>query len=294
MKGSRAIWILFFLSSLVCKAHNIKILKSQSSDQDTVGIDTAFNNESFISDADNFIEGYLGYSRSTNTLDQTTSENKSVGAQLLSPQFWSFSLFTSQYENVSQELKTRSLGLELGKKKFYGAESTTFKPNYGLKIRAERINLNQSRTFTRRKFEFALEQSSIGLLTSLFPYHWFEISGSYYRYRYSEDVSTIAARLQSSTGIATLFSNIKNTITSLSESSRALSLRFLPYSWIDTTFTRYFSEDLVSDSQYHVDSIDVGIYYFPRVYFFITSGQQFSSIDSTKTNFSEFLVQFNF
>jgi hypothetical protein len=292
---TRGIVVFLSLLSMAGNAHNIKLQKSQSSYQDTAGIDAAISNESYITETDTFLEGQAGYSRSTSTLDQTISENKSLGLQVITPSFLSVGLTGSQYENASQELKTRTIGIELGKKFFYSSsDSDEFKPNFGAKIRMERINFDQSKTLPRRKLEFGLEQTSTGLSLSLAPISWLEGSASYYRNRYREDVDTMKARLERFENLATLFSNLQNTLSSLSETSKSFSLRFLPASWIDTSVTRTFSEDLITDTQFYVDSVDIGIYYFPSVYLFLTAGENFSSIDSTKTKFTEISIQFNF
>lgn len=293
MKFLGVVLFLFSISG-IGHAHNIKLIKSQSSDLNTTGIDAAINNESYIDDTDTFLEGYLGYSCSQNNLDESTSDNKNIGLQVITPNFLSLGLSTSQYGNTSAELQTKTLSAEIGKKIFYGDEKDDFKPNFGVRLKAERIGLDQSKTFVRRKFDFSLEQTSTGLSLSIFPISWIELTTSYYRNRYNEDVETIKARLNRSEFIKSLFSNVQETLDSLSYSSKSFSLRVLPISWLDTTFTRTYSDDLVSDTQYFVDSLDIGFYYFPRVFVFLTTGEHYSSISTSKTSFSEISVQFNF
>lgn len=287
--------VLFLVSiSSLGHAHNVKLIKSQSSDLNTTGLDAAFNNESYITENDTFFEGYAGYSSSQNTLDDSTSNNKHLGLQVLTPNFWSIGLTSSQYENSSEELKTKTISTELGKRFFYGTDVDGFKPNIGIRLKAERIGLDQSKTFVRRKFDFSLEQTSTGLSLSTFPISWFELTGSYYRNKYNEDVETIKTKLNRSEFIRSLFSNIQHTLDSLSLTSTSLSLRFLPMSWVDMTLTRTYSDDLISDTEYFVDSVDLGFYYYSRVFVFITAGEHYSSVSTSKTNFSELSIQFNF
>jgi hypothetical protein len=286
--------LFLFLFSKIGNAHNIKLTKNHSSTLENSSIDLAVNNESYIKDEDTFFEGYLGYTKSKNTLDQSDSDNKNIGIQIITPSFLSLNVMTSQYGNSAEELKTKTLVGEIGKKFFYDNEVDGFKPNFGIKVKGERIGMDQSKTFARRKFDFSLEQISSGLSLSLFPISWFELTGSYYRFRYDQDVETLKTKLNRSDVLSSLFSNVANTIDSLSETSKSISFRFLPTEWIDTTITRTYSDDIISDTQYYVDSIDIGIYYFPLVHIFLTAGENYSSISTTKTNFNEIAIQFNF
>lgn len=289
-----AIFFLVFLS-LPGRAHNIKLVKSKSPDLVTNGIEGAINNEFNLEDSDTFLEGQVGIYKSNNSLDGSTAENRMLGFQAMTAGYFSLGLSTNLYENSYEELKTRTLGVELGKKFFYGQDSEEgFKPNFDLKIRVEKMNLEQSKTFVRRKFEFTLEQTSSGLSLHLAPVYWFEFGVSTSRNRYNEDISTLKDRLSRYELISSLLSNIQNTLDSLSETSHSVSLRFTLASWLDTTIIRTFSEDLISDTRYIVDSIDVGFYYFPNVYLFLASGQQYSSIDYNKHSFTDFTIQINF
>lgn len=287
--------VLFpLLFSTIGNAHNIKFTKNQTSTLENSSIDLAFNNESYIKDEDTFFEGYLGYTKSKNTLDQSDSDNKNIGIQIITPSFLSLNVTTSQYGNSAEELKTKSLVGEVGQKFFFGKDVDDFKPNFGIKVKGERIGMDQSKTFARRKFDFSLEQTSSGLSLSLFPISWFELTGSYYRFRYDQDVETLKTKLSRSDVLSSLFSNVANTLDSLSETSKSVSLRFLPTAWLDTTITRTYSDDIISDTQYYVDSIDIGIYYFPLVHIFLAAGENYSSISTAKTNFNEIAIQFNF
>jgi len=287
--------VLFLLLFLTTgNAHNVKITKNHTSTLENSGIDIAINNESVIKDEDTFLEGYLGYTKSKNTLDTSDSDNKNIGLQIITPSFLSLNITTSQFENSAEELKTKTLAGEVGQKFFYGKDVDGFKPNFGIKAKGERIGMDQSKTFARRKFNFSLEQNSVGLSLSVFPISWFELSGSHYRFRYDQDVETLKTKLNRSDILSSLFSNIANTLDSLSETSKSVSLRFLPTSWLDTTITRTYSDDIISDTQYYVDSIDIGIYYFPLVHIFLAAGENYSTVSTEKTNFNEIGIQFNF
>ncbi len=286
--------LFLILTTTIGHAHNIRLLKNQSSDLTTTGFEASANNESFLKDDDTFFEGTLGYSKIHNSYDTSDSDIKKIGFQVLTPSFLSANLYGDQYTNTSEELKTKTTGLELGKKVFYGIESDSFKPNFGVRLRSEKIDMQQSKTFTRRKFDFSLEQTSTGISVSLFPIPWFEVSGSYYENRYNQDFETIKTRLNRSEFLKSLFSNIQNTLDGLSEHSKSVSIKILPIDWIDATVTRTYSDDLLSETQYYVDSIDVGIYYFPKFFLVVAAGQNYSSVDSTKTTFSEISLQFNF
>tara|TARA_B110001454_G_scaffold171291_1_gene162088 strand:+ start:123677 stop:124561 length:885 start_codon:yes stop_codon:yes gene_type:complete len=283
------------LFSIISNAHNIKLTKNNTSTLENSSVDLAFNNEFYIKDEDTFFEGYLGYTKSKNTLDQSDSDNKNIGLQIITPSFLSLNVSTGQYSNSSEELKTKTLNGEVGQKFFYGQEVVDgFKPNFGVKVKGERIGMDQSKTFARRKFDFSLEQTSSGISLSAFPIYWFELTGSYYRFNYNQDVESIKTKLNRSEVLSSLFSNVANTLDSLSDVSQSISLRFLPTSWIDATITRTYSDDIISDTQYYVDSIDIGIYYFSRVHIFASAGENYSSISTSKTNFNEFALQFNF
>ncbi len=275
-------------------AHNVRLLKNQSSDLNTSGIEASANNESFIKDDDTFLEGTIGYFKIHNSYDDSDSDIKKLGVQILTPSFILVNAYGDQYTNTSEELKTKTIGLEIGKKFFYGSEPENFKSNFGLRLRAEKIDMQQSKTFLRRKFDFGLEQTSTGVSASLSHFHWFEISGSYYENRYNQDFETIKAKLNRFEFLKSLFSNIQNTLDSLSEHSKSVSIKILPNEWIDATLTRTYSDDVLTETQYYVDSIDIGVYYFPKVFLVLAAGQNYSSVDSTKTTFSEFSLQFNF
>lgn len=294
MKFSSVVFLLLFLSSLG-NAHNVKLLKSQSSDLDSTGLDASFNNEANIADEDSFFEGTIGILKTKNSYDSSESETKNYGFQAITPDFITFGLVGSVYDNTSEELRTRTTGLEVGKKFLFGKEDASgFRTFFGFKIKGERVTLEQSKTFLRRKFDFGLEQSATGFSLSYGPASWFEVSGSYTKNKYNNDMETVKARLNQGTFLASFFSNLQNTLNSLSDTSKTLTLRLIPDSEFDISISRTFSDDLLTDTQYNVGTVDLGIYYFSRVYFFMTAGETYSSATSSKSTFTELSLQINF